>query len=189
MTEVPVALDDLVRVREDLVAEAVGRMPDAHRRFLLSFELGKPEWVLLEASNAASLPAVRWRIANLERLDGRRRSALAAQLEAVFCRFRVPSVACEPGLDPRMTGMETSEPQDIVDASNERLDVEYKAWLDLGDRAVQADLARRLRALANCGRGYVVTLRSGCIPDCLFGVILRDLGLVSEPSGRLSASR
>lgn len=52
--------------------------------------------------------------------------------------------------------METSGLQDLVDAPNERLDVEYKAWLDLGDRAVQADLAKHLCALANNGSGYFV---------------------------------
>ena len=99
MTEVPVALDDLVRVREDLVAEAVGRMPDAHRRFLLSFELGEPDWALLEASNAAGLPAVRWRMANLARLDKRRRSALAAQLEAAFAESASGVSFANPGPD------------------------------------------------------------------------------------------
>ena len=72
MTQGPVVLDDLVRAREELVADAVGRMPDAHRRFLLSFEKGEPDWALLDVSNVDRLPAVRWRMANLARLDGRR---------------------------------------------------------------------------------------------------------------------
>ena len=40
----PVALDDLVGTREALIAASMGRMPDAHRRFLLSFEAGAPDW-------------------------------------------------------------------------------------------------------------------------------------------------
>ena len=71
MTEEPVALDDLVRVREALIADAVGGMPEAHRRFLLSFEAGAPDWSLLGAPNAATLPVVQWRMENLTRLDGR----------------------------------------------------------------------------------------------------------------------
>ena len=58
MTEGPVALDDLVGTRETLIANAVGGMPDAHRRFLQSFEAGAPDWSLLDAPNAATLPAV-----------------------------------------------------------------------------------------------------------------------------------
>ena len=50
-----------------------------------------------------------------------------------------------------MTGMDHSELQDLVNAPRERLDVEYKAWLNLKDREVQAGLARHLCALANHG--------------------------------------
>ena len=59
MTEIPVALDDLVRAREQLVADAVGRMPDAHRRFLRSFEKGEPDWAQLDTVDVERLPAVR----------------------------------------------------------------------------------------------------------------------------------
>ena len=53
-------------------------------------------------------------------------------------------------------GMENLELLDLVDAPRERLDVEYKTWLDLKDRGVQAELAKHLCALANHGSGYVV---------------------------------
>ena len=56
-------------------------MPDAHRRFLLSFEKGEPDWALLDVSNVAKLPAVRWRMEDLARLDGRRRTELVARQE------------------------------------------------------------------------------------------------------------
>ena len=84
MTEIPVALDALVGAREELIADVVGRMPDAHKRFLLSFETGAPEWSLLDAPNVERLPAVQWRLENLARLDGRRRSELVAGLEAAL---------------------------------------------------------------------------------------------------------
>ena len=86
MTEVPVALDALVGAREELIADVVGRMPDAHKRFLLSFETGAPEWSLLDSPNVEWLPAVQWRLENLARLDGRRRSELVAGLEAALAQ-------------------------------------------------------------------------------------------------------
>ena len=86
MTEVPVSLDALVGAREEMVADAVGRMPDAHRHFLRSFETGAPEWSLLDAPNVERLPAVQWRLENLARLDGRRRSELLARLEAALAQ-------------------------------------------------------------------------------------------------------
>src|SRR3984957_14126254 len=58
MTERPVSRDELIATREALIAEIVGKMPDTHRRFLVSFERGEPDWSLLGAPAAAALPAV-----------------------------------------------------------------------------------------------------------------------------------
>ena len=60
MTEYSVTLDELMRVREELIADIVGRMPYAHRCFLLSFQKGEPECALLEVPHAKTLPAVQW---------------------------------------------------------------------------------------------------------------------------------
>ena len=86
MTEVPVSLDDLVQTREELIAEIVGRMPDAHRRFLVSFKKGEPDWALLDVSHAKTLPAVRWKQENLSRMDAQQRAQAIARLESVLTR-------------------------------------------------------------------------------------------------------
>ena len=44
MTDDTVTLDELIAAREALIAGVVGNMPAEHRRFLLSFECGQPEW-------------------------------------------------------------------------------------------------------------------------------------------------
>ena len=84
LAEVPVTLDALVQTREALIAEIVGRMPDAHRRFLLSFKKGEPDWSLLDVPHAKTLPAVRWKLENLSRMEAQRRAKLTAQLEEVL---------------------------------------------------------------------------------------------------------
>ena len=84
MMDVPVALDVLVRTREELVGEIVGRMPDAHREFLRSIASGEPQWSLLEAPNVNSLPAVAWRMRKLAQLDERERSAMVKSVEAAL---------------------------------------------------------------------------------------------------------
>ncbi len=84
MLDTPVSADDLVRTREQMVAELVGRMPEAHRSFLVSFEAGEPDWSLLATPRARRLPAVRWRMMNLARLDARRRAEQAALLERML---------------------------------------------------------------------------------------------------------
>jgi hypothetical protein len=44
-------------------------MPEAHRRFLISFERGEPEWNLLGVADVADLPTVLWRQHNLDTLS------------------------------------------------------------------------------------------------------------------------
>ena len=43
-------------------------MPDEHRHFLLSFKRGEPDWALLDVPGVDELPAVRWRMMNLDRM-------------------------------------------------------------------------------------------------------------------------
>ncbi len=84
MTDEPVALDELLAAREALIAEIVGNMPDEHRRFLVSFERGEPDWSLLALDDVADLPAVRWRQQNLDKLDETARKSLVTRLEEVL---------------------------------------------------------------------------------------------------------
>ena len=71
-----------------------------------------------------------------------------------------------------MATMDNRELQELVDVPRERLEVEYKAWLDLNDKETRAKLARHLCALANNGGGFVV-----------FG-INDDMTHANPPSGR-----
>ena len=70
--------------REDMVAGMVGEMPEEHRRFLLSFQLGTPEWQLLEMPHAENLPAVRWRMMKWAGLEGGQRERLVDQLRSAL---------------------------------------------------------------------------------------------------------
>jgi hypothetical protein len=71
-------------VRETMIETVVGGMPDAHRRFLLSFERGEPKWELLGVDAINELPAVKWRQHNLDKLSAEKRGALVTQLEQVL---------------------------------------------------------------------------------------------------------
>jgi hypothetical protein len=84
MTAEPVALDDLLKARQALIAEMSGKMPEAHRKFLVGFKRGTPNWSLLGVPGAAELPAVRWKQLNLDRLAPAAREKLVAQLRSVL---------------------------------------------------------------------------------------------------------
>jgi predicted nucleotidyltransferase component of viral defense system len=80
MTEEPVTLDELLKAREEFITELVGKMPEEHRRFLISFEDGKPEWGLLDVPHAEQLPAVQWRVRNLAGIGAEKRQRLVEDL-------------------------------------------------------------------------------------------------------------
>ena len=91
MTAEPVELGELIAAREAIVDAIVGRMPDAHRRFLVSFEKGQPDWDLLGLPKVDKLPAIKWRIQNLDKIPKNKRTELAAQLERVLGLEVTPS--------------------------------------------------------------------------------------------------
>jgi predicted nucleotidyltransferase component of viral defense system len=84
MTEMPVTVDELTAARALLVDAIVGEMPHEHRRFLVSFEEGRPDWSLLGVPGAEQLPAVLWRQQNLDNLDPKKRASLVAGLKDVL---------------------------------------------------------------------------------------------------------
>jgi hypothetical protein len=80
MTETTVTLDELLRAREQAIAELVGTMPKEHRRFLVSVKTGNPEWGLLGLPHVENLPAVQWRLQNLAKADATKRELLVGNL-------------------------------------------------------------------------------------------------------------
>ena len=84
LTEEPIEIDALIQAREDLIAKIVGEMPTDHRRFLLSFKAGDPHWNLLGLENVDALPAVRWRLENVTKLNARKRRDLIEKLREVL---------------------------------------------------------------------------------------------------------
>ena len=80
MVEQPVSLDDLLKAREDLIKEIVGKMPEQHKRFLVSVKKGEPDWTLLDLAGAMDLPAVRWKLENLAKLSTDKRAQLLVGL-------------------------------------------------------------------------------------------------------------
>jgi predicted nucleotidyltransferase component of viral defense system len=84
MVDEPVTLDELLKAREDLIAEIVGRMPEQHKRFLISVKRGEPDWALLDLPGAEDLPAVQWKLQNLAKLSDEKRAQLLKGLNAAL---------------------------------------------------------------------------------------------------------
>ncbi len=84
MTDQSVNLDGLVRARSDITKAIVGGMSKGHRRFLVGFEAGEPDWSLLKVPKAKKLPAVKWRQINYDKLSKNKRIANVRKLAKVL---------------------------------------------------------------------------------------------------------
>jgi predicted nucleotidyltransferase component of viral defense system len=84
MVDRPVSLDDLLKAREDLIEEIVSKMPDQHKKFLISVKKGEPDWSLFDLPGVKDLPAVRWKLENLAKLPGDKRAQLLKGLNGAF---------------------------------------------------------------------------------------------------------
>lgn len=84
MTQEPVSLETLAAAREGLIDVMVANMPEDHRRFLIGFKSGVPDWSVIGLDHVPKLPGVLWKQQNLDKLSRERRTALIQALEAVW---------------------------------------------------------------------------------------------------------
>ncbi len=68
MTAEPVGLDTLLATRHRMVQELQSGLDVDERKFLLSLVAGSPDWAALNVAHAENLPALRWKLHNLEQL-------------------------------------------------------------------------------------------------------------------------
>ena len=68
MTRRSVELDELHAVRSHLIKDIQSRLGGPIAEFLVGLQAGKPDFELLGLSAASELPAVRWKLLNLNRL-------------------------------------------------------------------------------------------------------------------------
>jgi mono/diheme cytochrome c family protein len=59
------------------------RLTAGHKQFLSGLVRAEPDWSLLQCQHAAELPALRWKLANLEAFRKQRPADLAAQADAL----------------------------------------------------------------------------------------------------------
>jgi predicted nucleotidyltransferase component of viral defense system len=82
MTTVPVTYDELVAAREKCIVTINTEMTEEERRFLVSVKEGAPKWELLGLPGIEALPAIRWKVANIVRMDRAKRADMLAKLRA-----------------------------------------------------------------------------------------------------------
>src|SRR3546814_1876446 len=91
MTEVDCSLEILLDARARLRRELPQRLSTAHKQFLSGLVRAEPDWSLVQCQHAAQLPALRWKLSNLETFRKRSEEhtselqSLMRNSSAVFC--------------------------------------------------------------------------------------------------------
>jgi len=83
MTEIECSLQTLLDVRVRLRHELPRRLSAAHKQFLSGLARAEPRWSLLQCLHASELPALRWKLSNLETFRKRRPNDFASQADAL----------------------------------------------------------------------------------------------------------
>ena len=84
MTYEPVSLEQLEKTFQKMVRKIHAAMTDADRNFLLALKRGTPDWQTFALPEAERLPAIQWKIYNLDRMNSGKRKKAAAKLEKVL---------------------------------------------------------------------------------------------------------
>jgi predicted nucleotidyltransferase component of viral defense system len=79
MARNPITLAELQQVRRKLKAELPAELTPNQRKFLCGLVAGDPDWRLVKCPHLSQLPAIRWKLQNLAKLQKSNRSKFTQQ--------------------------------------------------------------------------------------------------------------
>jgi len=88
MSSFVVKYEELLSVRKTLVEEINKQITDKERAFLVSFKEREPKWGLLGVEGAQDMPAVKWKLANLAKMNDEKHKQAVRQLKKIITKDR-----------------------------------------------------------------------------------------------------
>lgn len=83
MTSEETSLNGLLETRDQLISKIHSLLDEPSKHFLLSFHALKPDWELSGLPHIRNLPAIRWKLVNLERLRAEQLEKYSAMVESL----------------------------------------------------------------------------------------------------------
>ena len=84
MTEDVIALEELLMIRDQLVHAINAQLSDNERQFILSVKKGKPDYSLMPFNQLEELPALKWKLINIQRMNKSKHATMLKKLESVL---------------------------------------------------------------------------------------------------------
>jgi len=84
MTLREVSLEELEAVRTKMVNDIHNLLTKEQKQFLMSFKKGQPDWKLFNKPGIEALPAIQWKLQNIQKMSKQKHKAAVAKLEQVL---------------------------------------------------------------------------------------------------------
>ncbi len=84
MVGAPATYDDLAAARETLIKALRNELSPDERAFLLSIKAAEPRWELMDLPGIETLPAVQWKLANIEKMKPAKRREAYERPQAIL---------------------------------------------------------------------------------------------------------
>lgn len=84
MSSIEVNYQELVKIRKELPSLILSRLSRSERKFLFSVKMGLPDFSLLSISGLENLPAIKWKVENILRMEPKKRIAATEKLKSIL---------------------------------------------------------------------------------------------------------
>lgn len=84
MTLDPISYNELMEVRKQLIKDINEKLTTNERNFLLSVKKGEPDYSLMSFKHLEQLPALQWKIINVQKMEKNKRNTMLNKLRAVL---------------------------------------------------------------------------------------------------------
>jgi hypothetical protein len=84
MSRIAVSLPELYKTRDAMRQILHGHFTEQDARFLIAFAQGEPDWSLLPLEGVAQLPAVRWKLHNIDKMSAEKKAAELDKLRGIL---------------------------------------------------------------------------------------------------------
>jgi len=84
MTIDEIAYEDLIVAREALIETVKIKLTENEKAFLISLKEGQPKWNLMGIEGIEKLPAVQWKLKNIQKMSGKKRAESLEKLKRVL---------------------------------------------------------------------------------------------------------
>jgi predicted nucleotidyltransferase component of viral defense system len=84
MSSIEVSYKELEKIRKELPSLIFSKLSKNERKFLLSVKMGIPDFSLLSISGLENLPAIKWKVENISRMESKKRITATEKLKSIL---------------------------------------------------------------------------------------------------------